>query len=80
MLPLGKKATIHQVTTMLATSKNVRFPGHDHLLTAGTYDPSLAGALAISKVLGRSVPVVSKWLQPGNRRFLEVASMVVPGG
>ena len=27
-----KKATIHQVTTMLATSKNVLFPGHNHLL------------------------------------------------
>ena len=29
-LTLGKKATIHHVhvTTMLATSKNVLFPGH----------------------------------------------------
>ena len=25
--------TIHQVTTMLATSKNVPFPGHNHMLT-----------------------------------------------
>ena len=25
-----KKATVHQVTTMLATSKNVLFPGHNH--------------------------------------------------
>ena len=25
-----KKATIHQVTTMLAISKNVLFPGHNH--------------------------------------------------
>ena len=38
---LRKKATIHQVTTMLATSKNVPFPGHNHLLTTGT-DISLA--------------------------------------
>ena len=30
---LHKKATIHHVTTMLATSKNVLFPGHSHLLT-----------------------------------------------
>ena len=37
---LRKKATIHQVTTMLATSKNVLFPGHNHLLTIGTDDPS----------------------------------------
>ena len=29
-LSLGKKATIHQLTTMLATSKNVQFPGHSH--------------------------------------------------
>ena len=28
----AQKATIHQVTTMLATSKDVLFPGHDHLL------------------------------------------------
>ena len=27
---LGKKATIHQVATMLATSKNALFPGHNH--------------------------------------------------
>ena len=29
------KATIHQVTTMLATSKNVPFPDYNHLLTTG---------------------------------------------
>ena len=38
---LGKKATIHQVTTMLATSKNVLFPGSKHLLTTGTDDLTL---------------------------------------
>ena len=27
---LGKKATINQLTTMLTTSKNVLFPGHNH--------------------------------------------------
>ena len=27
---LHKKATIHQVTIMLATFKNVLFPGHNH--------------------------------------------------
>ena len=32
------KQTIHQITTMLAISKNVKFPGHNHLLTTGTYD------------------------------------------
>ena len=30
LLSRGKKVTIHQVTTMLATSKNVQFPGHNH--------------------------------------------------
>ena len=53
---LGKIATIDQVTTMLATSKNVLFPGHNHLLTTGVDDPSLiitlAGAPATIKVLG----------------------------
>ena len=38
---LGKKAIIHQVTIMLATSKNVLFPGHNHLLTTGANDPTL---------------------------------------
>ena len=42
-LPLRKEAAIHQVglTTMLATSKYVLFPGHNHLLTTGTDDPTL---------------------------------------
>ena len=39
-------------TTMLATSKNVPFPGHKHLLTTSADDPSLAGAWAIIKVSG----------------------------
>ena len=37
----GKKATIHQLTTMLATSKNVLFRGYNHLLTTGADDLSL---------------------------------------
>ena len=61
---LRKKATIIQVTTMLATSKNVLFPGHIHLLTTSTDDPSLAGARAINQLQGvrSSVPVVSRLL------------------
>ena len=35
---------------MLSTSKNVLFPGHNHLLTTGADEPSLAGAWAIIKV------------------------------
>ena len=40
---LGTNATIHQVTTMLATSKNVLFPGHryNHLLTTGADNSTL---------------------------------------
>ena len=37
---------------MLSTSKNVRFPGHNHLLTISTDDPSPAGAWVIIKVSG----------------------------
>ena len=33
MVHSAKKATIDQLTTMLATSKNVLFPGYNHLLT-----------------------------------------------
>ena len=47
-----KKTTIDQVTTMLAPSKSVLFPGHNHLLTTGADDPALTGAQAIIKVLG----------------------------
>ena len=32
---------MHQVTTMLATSKNVLFRGHNHLVTTGTDDSTL---------------------------------------
>ena len=35
---LHKKATILQVTTLLATSEYVLIPGHNHLLTTGAED------------------------------------------
>ena len=35
-----KKATIHQLTTIVATSKSVLFLGHNHLLTTGADDPT----------------------------------------
>ena len=41
LLSLRKKPTIHQITIMLAPSKNVLFPGRNHLLANGTDDPSL---------------------------------------
>ena len=71
-----KKSTIHQVTTALATSKNVLFPGHNHLLTTGTDDPSLAGVRAIIKMSGHQYQCLAGGydLEIGH---LEVASMVV---
>ena len=46
---------------MLFTSKNVLFPGHSHLLTAGADDPSLTGAWVIIKVSGHQY----RWLAGG---------------
>ena len=46
---------------MLATSKNVLFPGHNHLLTTGTDDPSLAGSRMINRVSGHQY----QWLAGG---------------
>ena len=43
------QATMHHVNTLLATSYNVLFPGHNHLLTTGTDDPSLSGIRLIIK-------------------------------
>ena len=61
-LALRKKATIHQVSTVLATSKNVLFPGHNHLLATSTDDPSLLdGIQAIIKVSGYQ----HQWLAGG---------------
>ena len=62
MKSLHAKATIHQVTTMLATFENVLFPGHNHLLTTSTDYPSLASTWAIIKVLGHQY----QWLAGGD--------------
>ena len=43
---------------MLATFKNVLFPGYTHLLTTGTDDPSLTGAQVIIKESGHQY----RWL------------------
>ena len=51
---LGKKATIHPLATMLATS-------NCPLLTTSTDDPSLAGAQVIIKVSGHQ----HQWLAGG---------------
>ena len=66
---------MHQVTTMLATSKNVLFPGHNYLLTTSTDDPSLAGTRAMIKVSCHQY----RWLAGDDleTRILEVASVMV---
>ena len=48
-LSLLKNATINQVTTMLATCKNVLFPGNNHLLTTSTDDLALIIVLSASE-------------------------------
>ena len=58
---LCKKATIHQLTIMLATSKNVLLSGPNHLLTTSTDDPSLTGTRVIIKVSGQQ----HRWLAGG---------------
>ena len=71
---LGKKATIHQITTMLSTSTNILFPGANHRCWwPPTLIITLAGAWALIKVSGHQ----NRWLWPRKRTFLEVASMVV---
>ena len=46
---------------MLATSKNVLFLSHNHLLTNGANDPSLTGSRVIIKVKGYK----HQWLAGG---------------
>ena len=56
---------------MLTTSKNVLFPGNNHLVTTGTDDPTLIiGRAPVGE--GSSVPLVSRWLYIGNMTFLKV--------
>ena len=65
---------------MLATSKDVLFPGHNHLLTTGTDDPSLADARAIIKVSGHQY----QWLAGGYNleigHFWKWLTWWLPGG
>ena len=62
---------------MLATSKNVLFPDHNHLLITCTDDPFTCWWSDDNESFGSSVLVVSRWLWLWNRTFLEVSSMVV---
>ena len=49
----GQKATIHQLTAMLSASKNVLFPGHNHLLAFGADGPTLWLSPEHQRVKGR---------------------------
>ena len=73
---LGKKATIHQVTTILATPKNVLFPRPNHLCW---WSDTLIITLALTRaIIICKAPVVSRWLWPGNSYdILEVANILV---
>ena len=64
-LLLRKKATTHQVTNMLATSKNVLFPGHNHLLTTGTDDSTLIIARSPVRVIIKVKGHQYQWLAGG---------------
>ena len=59
MVSQRKQATIHQIYTMLATSKNVLFPGHNRLLTTGTDDPILRYRLSARDMFLSAVSVYS---------------------
>ena len=56
---LHKKASIHQVTTMLATFKNVLFQGHNHLMTHFNYH--LRASEGDNQSVRSSAPVVMTW-------------------
>ena len=84
-VPLRKKAIVHHVTTMLTTSKIVRFLGHWcwwPLVTTDNHWYWWPDTLIITQAPaseGSSVPVVSRWLWPGNQTFLEVVTWwIVP--
>ena len=59
------KATIHQLTTMLSTSKNNLFPGHNHLLNTGTDDPTLIITLAGTQTIIKVKSHQHQWLPGG---------------
>ena len=73
MTVIAHKITMYQVNTMLATSENVLFPGHNHLLTTGTDDSTLIITRAPAYISAGGYQVVMTW----KYNILEVASMVV---
>ena len=62
---------------MLATSENVLFPGSNHRVLITLHSNCHSCWRSGDNQSGSSTRVISRWLGPGNRTFLEVASMVV---
>ena len=65
---------------MLATSKNVLFPGHNHHANHRYWWPFILIITWVPvtiKVSGHQYRWLAWWLWPGNRTYLKVASMVV---
>ena len=81
-----KSHCIHQITTMLATSKNVLFLGHNHLLATGTVDPTLwllpeqlfcaVSTLSYTTVKNVMSAIILSFLTG----FLSILQWWVPGG
>ena len=67
---------------MLATYKNILYPGHIHLLTTGTDDPSLSEALATMKMSGHQYgsSVFSRSYDLEKRHFERWLAWWLPGG
>ena len=81
---LRKASSIHQVTTILSTSKNVLFPGHNHhcwwLFTLIITLSGTRATVSLKNVKCHSRPQhrwFSRWMWPANRTFLEVDSIMV---
>ena len=69
MITAKKKNTINQATTMLATSKNIPFPGHNHMLTTGTDDLTLWLSLERQRVA-----FLLSGFAPGNGNIVQIAT------
>ena len=66
------KTTIHQVTIMLATSRSVLLPGHNHLLITGTDDLTLW----LSKRRDISTCAYSRWLLQNHFKVISMGNNV----
>ena len=72
-----QKSTWSRSRRSPTTYKNVLFPCYNQRYW---WPDTLITAWVPAKREVSSVPVVSKWLWPGNRTFIEVASMWLPDG